>query len=177
MSTPASANAAACSASALGRLRGVVAQVHRPLDRRRVAADLRAALVEHRADRGPVGRRPTVEFQCCAKRATVRSVRVGPLPPIAIGGCGRCTGFGSQRAFAQLHVLAVEVAVLLREQQDERLDALVEAVEALLQRRERDAVRVALLLVPPGADAELEPTVGDRCRSVAAMFASTAGWR
>ncbi len=37
-------------------------------------------------------------FHACACRATARRVRVGPLPPIVIGGIGRCTGFGSQRA-------------------------------------------------------------------------------
>ena len=36
----------------------------------------------------------------------------------------------------ELHVLAVEVAVLLREQQHDHLARLVEAVEALLQRRQ-----------------------------------------
>ena len=37
-----------------------------------------------------------IAFHCCAHRAVVRSVLVLPRPPIVIGGCGRCTGFGSQ---------------------------------------------------------------------------------
>jgi hypothetical protein len=40
----------------------------------------------------------TMAFHCCAQRATVRSVRVLPRPPIVTGGCGRCTGFGSHLA-------------------------------------------------------------------------------
>jgi hypothetical protein len=41
---------------------------------------------------------PVMAFQWSAQRATVRSVRRRPVPPITIGGHGCCTGFGSQRA-------------------------------------------------------------------------------
>jgi hypothetical protein len=41
---------------------------------------------------------PPTKFQCWANRAAVRSVRRSPLPPMTTGGCGFCTGFGSQRA-------------------------------------------------------------------------------
>lgn len=41
---------------------------------------------------------PLSKFQCCAKRAAVRSVRFSPLPPMHSGGCGRCAGLGLQRA-------------------------------------------------------------------------------
>ena len=37
-------------------------------------------------------------FQCWAQRATARSVRLGPLPPMQMGGWGCCTGLGSHRA-------------------------------------------------------------------------------
>jgi hypothetical protein len=39
-----------------------------------------------------------VAFHSEAQRAAVRSVRFRPLPPMVIGGYGRCSGFGSQRA-------------------------------------------------------------------------------
>ena len=38
----------------------------------------------------------TDPFHSVAQRAAARSVRFGPLPPMVIGGYGRCTGFGSQ---------------------------------------------------------------------------------
>ena len=41
---------------------------------------------------------PPTKFQCWAYGRPVRSVRFSPLPPMQIGGCGCCTGLGSQRA-------------------------------------------------------------------------------
>ena len=41
---------------------------------------------------------PPTKFQCSATRAAVRNVRFSPLPPMQIGGCGRCTALGSQWA-------------------------------------------------------------------------------
>ena len=38
---------------------------------------------------------PPTKFQCCAYFAVIRSVRFSPLPPMQIGGCGRCGPFGS----------------------------------------------------------------------------------
>ena len=53
-------------------------------------------------------------------------------------------------------VLPGEVRRGVGQQPDDDLERLVEAVEALLQRRQVDAVGRALLLVPTGAEAELE---------------------
>jgi hypothetical protein len=58
-------------------------------------------------------------------------------------------------------VLTLEVGRGVREQADDHLAGLVEHVEPLLERRQFDAVGVTLLLVPPGADPELEAAVGD----------------
>src|SRR6516162_11445048 len=41
-------------------------------------------------------------FHCWAQRATVRSVRFLPRPPIVTGGCGCWTGFGSHLASVSL---------------------------------------------------------------------------
>src|SRR5438309_1649772 len=38
------------------------------------------------------------KFQMSACRATSGRTTFGPIPPIRIGGCGRCTGFGSHGA-------------------------------------------------------------------------------
>ena len=82
---------------------------------------------------------------------------------MTIGGCGRWIGLGSSRwrAPVRVDVAAVVVEGRLGQQADDRLDAFAEAVEAFTQGRQVDAVGAALLLVPAGADAELEPAVGD----------------
>jgi 3-hydroxyisobutyrate dehydrogenase-like beta-hydroxyacid dehydrogenase len=49
----------------------------------------------------------------------------------------------------------------LAQQQHDGLDTLVEPVEPLPQGRQVDAVGVALHLVPPGAQAEFQPSAGD----------------
>ena len=162
MSAPASANAAACSATAPTGCDGVVPQVHRPLDGRRDRARSRA----HRSSStaliaGPLlDRRPS---SSSAARSGRRCAACGS------GRCRRSRSAGAVAAPASARSARCAAArtspsrslCSWREQQDERLDALVEAVEALLERRERDAVRVALLLVPPRADAEVEAAVGD----------------
>ena len=50
-------------------------------------------------------------FHCCAQRATVRSVRFLPRPPMVTGGCGRCTGFGSHLASVSLTYCPANVVV------------------------------------------------------------------
>ena len=42
---------------------------------------------------------PPTKFQCWAYRAVIRRVRFSPLPPMQIGGCGRCTGRGRLSLF------------------------------------------------------------------------------
>src|SRR5262249_30344676 len=61
----------------------------------------------------------------------------------------------------QLHVAAIKSGHLLAQQADNRLDALVEAVETLAQRRQLDAVGITLQLVPAGAYPDFEPAGGD----------------
>ena len=100
------------------------------------------------------------EFHCCAHRAAVRSVRRRPVPPMVIGGYGPLHRLGLAARVGEPDVLAGEVGNRLGQQHHHRLDALVEPVEALLQRRQRDAVGVALHLVPARADAELEAAAG-----------------
>ena len=95
-----------------------------------------------------------------ANRATVRSVRVRPLPPITIGTFA-CTGLGSHQASVTVKYCPEKFVTRVVEQRADDLDALVEAVEALPQRAELDAVGRGLHLVPAGAHAELEPPAGD----------------
>jgi hypothetical protein len=54
----------------------------------------------------------TMAFHCWAKRATVRSVRCLPRPPMVTGGCGRCAGFGSHRASVSLTYRPANVVVV-----------------------------------------------------------------
>ena len=51
-------------------------------------------------------------FHCWAQRAAVRRVLFFPRPPITTGGCGRCTGFGSQRASVSLTYRPSNVVVV-----------------------------------------------------------------
>src|ERR1700686_2529041 len=85
---------------------------------------------------------PPTKFQCCAYFAVIRSVRFSPLPPMQIGGGGRC---GALRSL---------YAALCWEEFPPK------AGEPLLDRAELDAVCARLLLVPAGADAQLEAAVG-----------------
>ena len=50
-------------------------------------------------------------FHCWAQRATVRSVRFLPSPPMVTGGCGCCTGFGSHLASVSLTYWPANVVV------------------------------------------------------------------
>ena len=87
---------------------GVEAHVDRALDLRRVAADVGAVPVEHLALAPPLVDVAERRVPVLRVRATIRSVRLSPLPPMAIGGCGRCTGFGSHHASREREVLPVE---------------------------------------------------------------------
>ena len=136
-------------------------QVHRTTDLRRVASDCCASLVEDVAGRLPLSP------GCRARRGpTCRPSEPRPA------GCGsdRCrrsrSGSGLHRlglaaGVGQLVVVAAEVGVLVGQQRRDHLEALVEAVEALLQCAEWDAVGVGLRLEPSGAEAEVEATAGD----------------
>ena len=86
---------------------------------------------------------------------------VGPAPADADGRVGLLHRLGLTPRVVQLVVLPLEGRHGVGEQARDDLERLVEAVEPLLERGEVDAVGVALLLVPPRAETELEPTAGD----------------
>src|SRR5437763_3561850 len=79
----------------------------------------------------------------------------------ADGRMGPLHRLGVAAGAPQGEVAAVEVGGLVGQQPDDHLAGLVEAIEALLQRAQLDPVGVALLFVPAGADAQLQPAVGD----------------
>ena len=83
----------------------------------------------------------------------MRSVRF-PLPPMQIGGCGRCGPFGCFRAAFRRTGRRNEAVG--GQQPDQHL--ALEAVEPLLDAAERMPWRRT---VPAGADTELEPAAGD----------------
>ncbi len=91
----------------------------------------------------------------------MRSVRFSPLPPMQNGGCGCCGPLRLVAGVLELVELAVERRRLLAQQAFENLAGLLEAVEALLDRTQFDAVGAGLLLVPAGADTEFQAAVGD----------------
>ena len=98
-----------------------------------------------------------------AKRAASAGVRLGPPPPMMIGTPPSWTGLGSAGDAADRVVGAVEVerrAGRRRPHPGDDRELLLEAVEALAERRERDGVRLVLALVPAGAEAELDPAAG-----------------
>ena len=160
-SAPASRYAAAAATAGPGTLVGVDAHVDRAGDLGRVAAQALAVLDQGLLEAGPLAgiRGDRVPLLGPARGGAQRPLpapaadrdrRMGPLHRL-----GLATGVG------QVQVLAVERGRGVAEQPDDDLDALVEAVHALLQRRQRDAVRVALLLVPARAEPDLEPALGD----------------
>src|SRR5271155_3863065 len=61
----------------------------------------------------------------------------------------------------ELVILAVEVGGLLAQQAGQHLTRFLEPVEAFPDGAQLDAVGTRLFLVPPGADSELESSVGD----------------
>ena len=91
--------------------------------------------------------------------ATSGSVRRGPLPPIQIGGWGCCTGVGPQLGVVQRHDLALVGDDVAGEEPLHDLERVLEQVEALRRRRERDAELVVLLVEPRRAERELEAAV------------------
>ncbi len=80
---------------------------------------------------------------------------------MTIGGRGRCSGLGSLRAFSRLEVPAVEVGVLLGEEEVDHLHTLFETGHPLADRPEVDPVGVGLQLVPAGTEPDLETTARD----------------
>ena len=130
-------------------------QVRGDQDLRRVAADLGAALVEH-LDRGRELLRAIRPGGSSAGRSgpPPAACAFGPLPPMQIGGCGLLHRLGLAAGVAAAGSAARRRSTRsLVSRLDDHLERLVEAVEPLLERRQVDAVGVALLLVPPGAEA------------------------
>ena len=89
----------------------------------------------------------------------MRIIRGLPVPTRI--GSGDCTGFGLERRVADREVRAVERHPVLAEQAVDDLDALLEAVDALLRRGQVEAVGVVLVDLPAGADAEHGAAAGD----------------
>ncbi len=98
-------------------------------------------------------------FHSSACVAVMRSIR-GLAVPTRIGS-GDCTGFGIHRRVGDRVVRALERGALVREQAAHDLDRLLEPVDTGDRRLEFDAVRVVLVDLPAGADAEHQPAVGD----------------
>ena len=106
-----------------------------------------------------------------AKRAASRGVRFVPPPPMIDRRPRRCDRLGQGRGVDELVVLPVErerrADRCVPEPGDDR-QLFLEPVEALADRRERDAVGRVLVVVPAGAHAELDPAaahgvdLGDR---------------
>ena len=95
-----------------------------------------------------------------ASRAAMPSTR-WPPPPIRIGGHGRCTGFGQPVELGHLVVLALERERPVGEQALQHGEALHEAVDAHAGRVVGDAGGVVVGAHPAGADADLQPAVGE----------------
>src|SRR5262249_39104896 len=125
-----------------------------------VTSDRGAVLVEHAAQVLPLcrGGRDAVPLLREASRGLER-----PRPALATDDDRRMRSLDRlwlASRVSELSVPTVERGRGVREQSDDRLDPFVEAVEPLPQRWERDAVGVALLLVPAGAEADVEPAAG-----------------
>ena len=93
-----------------------------------------------------------------ANRAASAGVFFLPVPPIRIGGPSTWCGLGSAGRVLDLHVLTVvveRVADRRTPQTGHDVESFLEQFEAILERRERDAVRLVLFLVPAGTDAEV----------------------
>ena len=84
-------------------------------------------------------------------------MRFSPDAPIQIGGCGCCTGPRESVASRTWQCSPSNVNAVGREQAAHDLHRLLERVDALLQRGERDAERAVLLVEPRRAVGELEP--------------------
>ena len=93
-------------------------------------------------------------------RRQARAARLRP-PPMMIGGCGRCTGFGQGVDRRQAVVLALERERAVGPCAAHDRELLLEHLHARAQRREGEAVRLVLALVPAGAEAELDAAAGD----------------
>ena len=90
-----------------------------------------------------------------------RACDVGPSPPMMIGGAGCCSGLGRRRRVRDRGsgwpVNANRSPIGVGPQPGDDRELLLEPVEALSERRERDAVGRVLGLVPAGAEPELDP--------------------
>ena len=104
-------------------------------------------------------------------------MRFSPDAPIQIGGCGCCTGRGRSVASLHLEVLALEREVVGGEQAADDLHRFLERVDAVLQRRERDAELVCApcRTTPRRTTSSSRPF--DAWSIVIASAANTDGWR
>ena len=149
----------------------------RHAQRRRVATDLLA-------DAADVGKAlgqpwPAPLLNSSANRAAARGVRRGPVPPMTISGPRSLHELREVRALVQLPEAPLEAERLTRRRRPQAghdLQRLLEAVEALAHRRERDPERLVLALVPAGPDPRMmRPSL--IWSTDATAIASTAGVR
>src|SRR5204863_9620275 len=122
-------------------------EVHRPRDRRRIATDRVAVVVEHvHLVAIRVGREeryvPTVGMTGRRAQRELLARATDPQRQPLLDGLRLAPGV------MQLEELAVEVRYAFGEQRADALDALVEHAKPNGHGRERDAVRVVLTLVP-----------------------------
>ena len=108
--------------------------------------------------------------------ATSGSVRRGPLPPIQIGGCGLLHRRRAELRVPQRHDPAVVGDDLAGEQPGHDLERVLEQVEALRRRRERDA-ELDVLLVEPCRAERSSSRPCDAWSMVSACAANTDGCR
>ena len=77
-----------------------------------------------------------------------------------MGGCGRCSGLGLPSASSRVKKRPWMADGVLGPQPPDDGERLVEHLDTCCGAGELDPVAAVLVLVPPGADAEFEPTAG-----------------
>ncbi|CAB4871094.1 unannotated protein [freshwater metagenome] len=127
--------------------------MHRGADLGRVATDSRAMLVQNRP---LLGESVNVHSRVVPVLGPLGHRSEGPLRPIPTDTDRRVRSLHSRGIVAGIgerEVLAGEIGGLLGEETHDALNGLVKPVEPLRKGAEVNAVSVALLLVPAGAEA------------------------
>ena len=159
-SRPASANASASPATAFGSS-AVEAQVGRRHDLARVATERGAVLGEHALQARVLRHRPADVVPVLgdagdrAQRALLAAATDADRRVRTLHGLGLAVRVGEGVVGARVG------RAFLRQQGDDDIARLVEAVHAVADAEQVDPVRVRLVGVPPGAEPELQAAVGD----------------
>ena len=115
-------------------------------------------------------------FHCWAQRATVRSVRFLPRPPIVTGGCGCCTGFGSHLASVSFTYWPANVVVVwLSSRTMASTPSSNRSNRSFSGGRSIPYASHSIWFQPAPRPSSSRPPL--MMSTVAAMLASTAGWR